>query len=778
MRRSQRGSYLPACSALLTALVALSLAPGPARAAVDDQNLTGLVYLSDGTPLSATLWADNTSLAVYVNHGGDWATAWRYPASGWYLTSGGAYSIVLPAAEKDVSWGNGDPYRVTFDVSAITGTPGRTDNATSHGTGDPGEYSPVGSTENAIVWNATDNWQRWDVVLLALPDLAVDPADVVVTPPGPVADGTVVTIDATVRNLGTRDAADAAVRFTDGVPPGTPIGSDQVVPLLLGGGSAVVSVPWTASPPGLHTVCAAADPDGLVEETDEANNVGCVDVTVVSPPQTRPDYAPVLPQPPTPIRAGLSQPLSLSIEVRNGGNATASTVSTLAFFNETTPAAPFATFPVPPLAPSETSARFTAPWISPATPGTLRVIADGDHENDLAEWDEANNAFAWTVTVVSGPVTNLVVGAPNYTAAETYVTSATPLSFSVLDQSGAGIRSTTYRVALSPWVNYTATGPFTLAGEGPHVVEWSSEDFAGNVEGVSSATLIVDDTPPTTTLTIGEPKYLVGGTFVNGTTPIALVPADGGATPVGLGPMSFRVWSGAWSSWATYGSPFVSSGADGVRHVEYASTDLLGNAEAVHNESLVLDATPPTTTLSPGSGPYTADTTFTLCATDAGSGVNATELRVDGGPWSPYAGGFTLAVGDHTISYRSTDHLGNREAERTLDLTVEGTPPPIPGETNWKPLVAAAFAAILALAGAWSARRAPWPAESHRRLRAFAFTAMPFVLGEVTTGVVSLFTGLLAIPPLLGAGTAVDFGLLVAGAAFSIYRVHKWTPPM
>src|SRR3990170_2937108 len=173
MRHLRRGLCSWACSGLLVVLTALALTATPARGATDDQNLTGLVYLPDGTLLSATPWADNTSFAVYVNHGGSWATAWRYPASpSWYATSGGAYSIVLPATEKNVSWGNGDPYRLEFDVSAISGIPGSVENATSHGTGDPGEFPPVGHTDNAVVWNATDNWQRWDVVLLALPDLS------------------------------------------------------------------------------------------------------------------------------------------------------------------------------------------------------------------------------------------------------------------------------------------------------------------------------------------------------------------------------------------------------------------------------------------------------------------------------------------------------------------------------------------------------------------------------------------------------------------------------
>lgn len=64
-----------------------------------------------------------------------------------------------------------------------------------------------------------------------------------------------------------------------------------------------------------------------------------------------------------------------------------------------------------------------------------------------------------------------------------------------------------------------------------------------------------------------------------------------------------------------------------------------------------------------------------------------------------------------------------------------------------------------------------------RTLRAFAITALPFVLAEVATGVVSLFTSLLAIPPLVGPGTVEDLGILIAGVAVAVHRVRKWTPP-
>ncbi|HKZ64321.1 MAG TPA: CARDB domain-containing protein [Thermoplasmata archaeon] len=859
--------FAAAAATLLIGAAALSLLGSPVRGATDDQNLTGLVYLADGTPLSTTPWADNTSFAVWVNHSGNWSTAWRYPAAPlWYLTSGGAHSVVLPAAEKDVSWTEGDPYRLEFDVSVITGIPGGTENATSHGTGDPGEFPPYGMTDNAIVWTPTDNWQRWDVVLLALPDLAVLPGDVTATP-GTVQPGEPVSFSATVRNLGTRFADAAVAMFDDAdadrFPDPAEIFDQPPVSLAPRDATSFARV-WIAAGMGTHDLCAFADSVGALPESDEGNNVDCASVGVQPPQETRADYAPIMPQPPPPIRSGLSASASFSLEIRNDGNASGAGTATLAFFNETDPVAPFAAFPVPPLAPSDTSARFAAPWTSPATPGTVRVVADVDYAGDLLEWDEGNNRFTWTVDVIAGPVTNLVVGTPNVTAAQTFVTSSTVLSFTVLDQSGVGIRNTTYRVDGPPWLNYTSTGPFMLAGEGAHTVEWFSEDYSGNAEATMIATLWVDNTPPATAPVVGNPKHVSAQTFITSSTPISLAASDGGATPVGVAVTQYRSDGGPWvdhttpfglagegtrlveyrsvdllgteetillltlivddtppspelnigtpryggadeyvtsatpltltatdggpvpvgiasieyrltASWTPYAGAFSLAGPDGPRTVEYRATDLLGNAFASDRE-LVLDNTPPATSPSRGDGEYPAGTTFAFTATDGGSGVSRTEILVDGGAWMTYDAPLTLAPGVHTIGFRSVDNLNNTEAERTLFVTIGEAPQPSP-ETNWKPLVAAVFASILALAGAWSARRASMAAGSRPGLRAFASTSLPFVTLEGGTGVISYLTGLLAIPPVFGAGTVVDVGILLAGITVSAYRVRRRTPP-
>src|SRR2546426_8332847 len=76
MLHLRHGSRSRACSPFIGAglLLALVLASAPAGAMTDDQNLTGLAYLSDGTPLSATVWADGTDFAVWVAHSGSWSS--------------------------------------------------------------------------------------------------------------------------------------------------------------------------------------------------------------------------------------------------------------------------------------------------------------------------------------------------------------------------------------------------------------------------------------------------------------------------------------------------------------------------------------------------------------------------------------------------------------------------------------------------------------------------------------------------------------------------------
>jgi hypothetical protein len=503
-----------------------------------------------------------------------------------------------------------------------------------------------------------------------------------------------------------------------------------------------------------------ADPDNLVDESDETNNVACVTVVVESAPITKPDYLPVQAEPSPSLRIGLSMPITLSIAVRNVGNDTATASATVAFYEQSSP--PFSTFLLNPLAPATNSSRFTATWISLAIPGTCLVSVDVDYDNKVTEWDEMNNVYMWTIEVVSGPVTSLVIGSPNYTtpAMATYVKSTTSFSLSVLDQSGLGIRNTTYRIDGGAPVNYTATGLFFLVGEGEHTVEWRSQDWAGNLEDVSSKVLTVDDTPPATAISIGEPKYLTGGFYVNSSTPLIFSAVD---TGVGSNSTFYRLWNGSWSYWRNYSTSFSLAGRDGIWFVEFPSFDFLGNVEVVRNETLILDDTPPVSTISPAAP-------FNLTAADSGCGVNVTMYRIDGGSWTVYTGGFSPTEGEHTIYYYSIDNLGNVEQERSLVVR-----PTTEVAVNYKPIVALMFAIILLVAGVWSSRKRPWKGRKERMaaVKAFVITSVPFILAEAFTGIFSFWFDPLRMPPLLGAGTAIDAAILLAGIVVAVLRMVR-----
>jgi len=155
-----------------------------------------------------------------------------------------------------------------------------------------------------------------------------------------------------------------------------------------------------------------------------------------------------------------------------------------------------------------------------------------------------------------------------------------------------------------------------------------------------------------------------------------------------------------------------------------------------------------------------------------------TGYRVDGGGWTNYTSGFTLTEGVHNISYYSVDNLGNPEAVKYRNVTVEGRPPPPEVVVNYKPLVALVFAIMLAVVGLWSSRRRPWKGGKDRMAvaKAFVVTSLPFVLAEAGTGIVSLLTGQLSIPPLVRVGTAVDLAILLAGIVVAILRIVRTKP--
>src|SRR6185295_17838213 len=93
------------------------------------------------------------------------------------------------------------------------------------------------------------------------------------------------------------------------------------------------------------------------------------------------------------------------------------------------------------------------------------------------------------------------------------------------------------------------------------------------------------------------------------------------------------------ANWTAYSAPFTVS-ADGSHTIEYRSVDKEGNTESTRSVTFKIDKAAPSTSAklngeAPKAG-YDGDVAVDLDATDATSGVKATEIRVDGGEWKPF----------------------------------------------------------------------------------------------------------------------------------------------
>jgi hypothetical protein len=98
-----------------------------------------------------------------------------------------------------------------------------------------------------------------------------------------------------------------------------------------------------------------------------------------------------------------------------------------------------------------------------------------------------------------------------------------------------------------------------------------------------------------------------------------------------------------------------------------------------------------------------------------------------------------------------------------------------PDEYNWKPIIALIFTVILLIIGIIIVHNRPmrFTGElSKDRWYSFFAGVLPFAIAEALTGIISFFTGLLAVPPIIGLGMIIDLVILIIGiiACVVVYK--------
>ena len=223
-----------------------------------------------------------------------------------------------------------------------------------------------------------------------------------------------------------------------------------------------------------------------------------------------------------------------------------------------------------------------------------------------------NNSASTDVNVYDNdpPVSILALGSPSYPPASvnhSNITSSTTIYINTTDNIGQfyiHYRTWNTTNGWSSWTNGSADTNLTLnlLEEGLNYIEYYANDTAENNETIDNVTLYVDDTGPTSSLTINEQVHpsSMDGCNVTSSTTMTLTGTDSPVHGAGYSYSYYRFWneSSNWTSWTLYTGAFSLGIDDGLYYLEFNSTDYLGNVESpANNWTIWVDNTAPTTTL-------------------------------------------------------------------------------------------------------------------------------------------------------------------------------------
>jgi subtilase family serine protease len=219
-------------------------------------------------------------------------------------------------------------------------------------------------------------------------------------------EGSIIQVYADLYNAGLDPVQDAVVRFYLGDPQagGVQLGADQVVPQLEPGRLQTVGIHWnTTGHAGNNRIWIVADPDGLLAETNELNNVAMGQVLVTSYPDLAISASNVALQPAV---VAQGDPVRISAYVENRGHTSAENVQVQFFLDDPAIGAgqQLGDERRIPVVPYRSGASVSAMLATSAfAPGTYRIYVLADGEDSVVELDETNNAAFAVLTVAERP---------------------------------------------------------------------------------------------------------------------------------------------------------------------------------------------------------------------------------------------------------------------------------------------------------------------------------------------------------------------------------------
>lgn len=216
--------------------------------------------------------------------------------------------------------------------------------------------------------------------------------------------------------------------------------------------------------------------------------------------------------------------------------------------------------------------------------------------------------------------------------------------------------------------------------EGKHTLKFRAINPVNNWSPVQYIEVFVDLTPATTEAKFTEDHYFQDGSglYLGLNSAITLTAQDNLS---GVDNVEYS-WDGVHFN--NYNKPIVVEKV-GKQTLYYRSIDRVGNVEATKKMEFIADGNPPVSELKfSGTGKtsiingttYVNDgVAFSISAVDDIAKVKQTWVAIDGKSQIYIKPIYFLGEGPHTISYWSTDNVGNKESAKNLAVYTISTPP-------------------------------------------------------------------------------------------------------
>ena len=650
-------------------------------------------------------------------------------------------------------------------------------------------------------------------VLLVLPDLYVNSSDISISP-APYH-GSEVTISADI-HAGTNRSVPGSV-FVAFVLDNTMVIDIDIISSIPAGGVITASITWTAIV-GSHNILVVVDPDDLVLESDERNNVADIDVLV---PLS--DLAPtnvsivdgagyLYPDPEGVgyvsdwITVYTGQFVELSMNVTNFGANFYNTSFRVEFYETDGFGGPqnqtafFDSGPLASLNFGQSHGSIAGTWTVPSSVGDYFVNMTVDVDDTVPEVSESNNTFVVLfevlapddvdyapTTLMISPIQTSIGKQVNLTSRVENLGTTTPATSTRIVFYEQSDPSTLLHQDIVPALNGGETSPsifgfdWTPPGVGSYVIVVEADydnDIPETDENNNRISVTVEVFAlPSSAISVGTPQHDSDQLYVTSSTVFTLVATDNSGQ--GIDKIMYRVGQGSWNDYTVTGDFTISQ--EGLATIQFYAVDMVGGQEQTQSISVYVDDTPPVTELVYPGEQVRPSTDLELSATDDGSGVASRFYRVDDGDWILYSIPFFLDEGSYTLDYYSVDNLGNAEHPQQMQLEVELEGQDVEEEANYKPILSVVLAIFLLVIGLLLCRREPESDEesgkagffTHFDKGSFVMFSASFAVIEFIIGGVSAVTGILSIPPAFGAGLIVDLIIFIVGLMLALWWNRK-----